>query len=78
MIFSILDANHNGQISKSEYQQFCVAVGLNEKDAKTAFIHLDRNADGYISRDEYIQASQDFYVSEDVNAPGNLLYGSYE
>ncbi|MEQ9621584.1 EF-hand domain-containing protein [Coleofasciculus chthonoplastes] len=78
MIFDILDANNNGQISQSEYEQFCLAVGLNEKDAETAFIHLDNNADGYISRDEYVQASQDFHVSEDVNASGNWLYGSYE
>ncbi|MBR8834917.1 MAG: EF-hand domain-containing protein [Stigonema ocellatum SAG 48.90 = DSM 106950] len=78
VIFDVLDANNNGQISLSEYKQFCVAVGLTEKDAETAFAHLNHNADGYISRDEYLQSSKEFHISEDFNASGNWLYGSYE
>jgi Ca2+-binding EF-hand superfamily protein len=50
VIFGILDASNDGQISLREYQQLCVDVGLTEKDAETAFAHLDRNADGYIIR----------------------------
>jgi len=46
--FSILDASNDNQISPIEYQQFCVAVGRMEKDAETAFAHLDRNANGHI------------------------------
>ncbi|MBD2607921.1 EF-hand domain-containing protein [Scytonema hofmannii FACHB-248] len=78
VIFDILDANNNDQISKSEYNHFFVAIGLTEKDAETAFVHLDSNADGHISRDEYVQASKEFHISEDVNSSGNWLYGSYE
>ena len=78
VIFNILDASNDGQISLREYQQFCVAVGLTQKDAETAFAHLNRNANGHISRDEYLQASQEFHISDDLNAAGNWLYGSYE
>jgi len=78
VIFDILDASNDGQISLVEYKQFCIAVGLTEKDAETAFSHLDRNADENISRDEYFQASQEFHTSDDVNASGNWLYGAYE
>lgn len=77
-IFDILDASNDGQISLREYKQFCVAVGLTEKDAETAFAHLDRGANGHISRDKYLQASKEFHVSDDLNADGNWLYGSYE
>ncbi|NJK65212.1 MAG: EF-hand domain-containing protein [Oscillatoriales cyanobacterium RU_3_3] len=73
-----MDASDNGQISPIEYKQFCVAIGLTEKDAETAFAHLDSNANGHISRDEYLQASKEFHISDDVNASGNWLYGSYE
>lgn len=76
-IFEILDANHDGQITISEYKQFCLAVGLTEEQAEIAFSHLDINSNGYISRDEYFQASTDFHLSEDLNSPGNWLYGSY-
>ncbi|MEG4169325.1 MULTISPECIES: EF-hand domain-containing protein [unclassified Microcoleus] len=78
VIFDILDASNDGQISLREYQQFCVAVGLIQKDAETAFAHLDSDADGHISRDEYLQASKEFHLSDDLNASGNWLYGSYE
>ena len=77
-IFEILDASNDGQISLIEYQQFCVAVGLTQKDAEIAFAHLDPEAKGYISRDEYLQASKEFHVSDDLKADGNWLYGSYE
>ncbi|WP_016953756.1 EF-hand domain-containing protein [Anabaena sp. PCC 7108] len=78
VIFDILDASNDGQISLIEYQEFCVAVGLTQKDAETAFAHLDTNADGHISRDEYLQASKEFHISDDLNAAGNWFYGSYE
>ena len=78
VIFSILDASNDGQISLIEYKQFCLAIGMTEKDAETAFAHLDRNNDGHISRNEYLQASKEFYTSDDLNADGNWLYGSYE
>jgi len=78
VIFDILDGSNDGQISMIEYQQFCLAIGLTEKDAETAFAHLDRNANGHISRDEYLQASKEFHVGDDLNADGNWLYGSYE
>ncbi|MFP5272808.1 EF-hand domain-containing protein [Coleofasciculus sp.] len=78
LIFGVLDASNNGQISLVEYKQFCVAIGLTKKDAETAFDHLDRNGNGHISRDEYFQASKDFHISDDLNASGNWLYGSYE
>jgi EF-hand domain pair len=77
-IFDILDASNDGQISLREYKIFCMAVGLTQEDAQTAFDHLDINGDGHISWDEYLQASKEFHVSDDVNASGNWLYGSYE
>ena len=53
----------------------CIAVGLTEKDAETAFAHLNYNADIYNSRDEYLQASKEIHVSDDLKASGNWLYG---
>lgn len=77
-IFSILDADNDGTISQSEYIQFCLAIGLGEATAISAFLKLDEGSKGYLSREEYLQRSQDFHVSNDPDALGNWLYGSYE
>lgn len=77
-IFDCLDADGDGEISVAEYKQFCTAVGLDEEVAEAVFPHLDENGDGKLSREEYIDRSKEFHTSEDPNAPGNWLYGSYE
>jgi len=77
-IFICLDADGNGEISLAEYKQFCTAVGLGEEVAEEAFARLDENGDGVLSREEYMERSKEFHTSDDPNAPGNWLYGSYE
>jgi len=69
--FSILDASNDNQISPIAYQQFCVAVGRMEKDAEKAFADLNRNANGDILGDEYLQASKEFHLCDDLNGDGN-------
>ncbi|MGK7902451.1 MAG: EF-hand domain-containing protein [Hormoscilla sp.] len=77
-IFGCLDADGNGEISLAEYKQFCTAVGIGEQLAEEAFARLDENGDGVLSREEYMERSKEFHTSDDPNAPGNWLYGSYE
>lgn len=77
-IFSVLDADNDGIISPSEYIQFCLAIDLDEETARSAFIKLDEGGKGYLSREEYLQRSQDFHTGKNPDALGNWLYGSYE
>ena len=51
-LFSQLDANGDGQISKSEFENALGAGGTNLAQADDVFNKLDTNGDGSVSLDE--------------------------
>jgi Ca2+-binding EF-hand superfamily protein len=40
-----------------------------------AFTSLDRGSKGYLTEQDLVVAVQEFYLSDDPDAPGNVLYG---
>jgi len=75
IIFDVLDADYDGQISLPEYGNFLRAMGLDDTAAEESFSRLDSNGDGTISRTEFGTLYADFYLGDDPDAPGNWLYG---
>jgi Ca2+-binding EF-hand superfamily protein len=57
-LFSQIDANGDGQISKSEFENALGAGGTNVAQADDVFGKLDQNGDGNVSLDEMKQALQ--------------------
>jgi hypothetical protein len=57
-LFSQLDANGDGQISKSEFENALGAGGTNLAQADDVFSKLDANGDGSVSLDEMSNALQ--------------------
>jgi Ca2+-binding EF-hand superfamily protein len=55
-LFSQLDADHDGQISKSEFESALGAGGTNLAQADDVFSKLDKNGDGSVSLDEMSSA----------------------
>ena len=55
-LFSQLDVDHNGQISKSEFDDALGAGGTNVAAADHVFGRLDKNGDGSVSLDELSSA----------------------
>ena len=53
------------------------AYGLYMSVAKKAFDMLDLNSDKQISGGELVKAFEDFFLSEDENAPGNWIFGDW-
>ncbi|GIQ78522.1 hypothetical protein BraRD5C2_69730 [Bradyrhizobium sp. RD5-C2] len=57
-LFSQIDADGNGQITKSEFEKALGAGGTNTAQADDVFSKLDTNGDGSVSLDEMSQALQ--------------------
>jgi Ca2+-binding EF-hand superfamily protein len=51
-LFSLLDGNGDGGISKSEFESALGAGGTNTANADSVFSQLDKNGDGSVSSDE--------------------------
>ncbi|MEN9610375.1 MAG: hypothetical protein RLZZ628_1189 [Bacteroidota bacterium] len=76
-IFDAIDTNGNGTISPDEYAAFLSPNGFTKEEANAVFQKLDTNGNGVISRDEFAQHQLEYWTSEDVNATGNWVFGSY-
>src|SRR5262245_63976850 len=57
-LFSQIDADGNGQISKSEFENALGAGGTNVAQADDVFSKLDKDGDGSVSLDEMKSALQ--------------------
>lgn len=74
-VFALCDKDGNGQVSEKEFFAFQHAFGSSEANSKLAFQKLDRDRSGHLSVEELLKAWQEYYTSEDPNAPGNWLFG---
>ncbi|MFG2112078.1 EF-hand domain-containing protein [Streptomyces sp. NPDC048718] len=70
-----LDTNGDGVLSHDEYVRMYDALGVPPKHSKDAFKRLDRDGNGEISHEEFRQAITEFYLSDNMDAPGNWLIG---
>jgi Ca2+-binding EF-hand superfamily protein len=75
-VFDIADSDNDGKISLDEMIAAQSKAGISESETRRVFDKLDTDDDGYVERDEYAAAIREFYMSDDPNAPGNLMAGS--
>ncbi|MBT9314813.1 MFS transporter [Leptothoe spongobia] len=71
----VIDTNQDGQMVFEELQTFYQAYGINTDDFEDAFHSLDLNQDGHISQKEFETLFAQFLYSDDVQAPGNWIFG---
>lgn len=77
-VFAMLDRDGDGRVEAAEYVQFYHVMGLDEAAATEVFSQLDRDGNGSLSRDEISDMLQQYFCSEDPDAPGNRFFGPYE
>lgn len=74
-IFGLWDLNGDGKVTLQEYRKLCAVMRLGEGYADQIFAKLDLNKDEMITMDELMKLSDQFFVGDDPNAPGNLFFG---
>lgn len=75
LVFDIADADQNGVIDLAEFTAWMHAYGVGARATVEAFDLLDSDHDGVLSRDEMMQAAEEFYSAVDPLVAGNWLFG---
>lgn len=74
-IFDHFDTNRDGFISLDEYIDLFMAYRIEIRYSAKSYTKLDLNDDDLLSREEMLSAVDEFFRSDERNAPGNWLYG---
>jgi hypothetical protein len=75
-VFGLLDANGDGQITYDEFRHFYGAMGVGEGHARELFARLGRNPEDSVSREEAMVLTDQYFVGDDPEAPGNWFFGA--
>ena len=77
--FVVMDTDQDGKISKAEHQCFFEALYRKQMDpngAIVAFSAIDKDMDGVISCDEYVEAGMEFFFNlSDETKPSKYFFG---
>ncbi len=74
--FQTIDTTDSGEITEEEYEDWLAAWGA--EGTSEAFEELDRDGSGTLNEEDLMEATKEFYLSDDADAPGNLLYGKLQ
>ncbi|MFJ1755130.1 EF-hand domain-containing protein [Kitasatospora sp. NPDC088134] len=74
---SIADTDGDGRVDPEEFFVFQRGhfPGIERADADAAFRHLDRDGNGTLSEEEFVEAVVEYWTSRDPQAPGNWWVG---
>lgn len=74
---TLQDTNKDGKVSQQEHRDFLVAFNTTPAEAVDTFRRLDRDGDGFLTTEEMVVNTEEFFLSSDPQAPGNWLVGPY-
>ncbi|WP_405852214.1 EF-hand domain-containing protein [Streptomyces sp. NBC_00090] len=74
VVFDVIDADEDNEISKDEFARFLKDVWKTDAPMDT-FTQLDTDGDGAISRMEFVRAVREHFLSDNPDAPGSLFFG---
>jgi len=72
--FRAIDRSGSGKVTQEEFSNWLAAWDIGQHE--TVFRELDREDTGSLTEEDLVEATKEFYLSNDPNAPGNVLYGA--
>lgn len=73
-IFQLEDTSNDGSIDSNEYASVYTSFGLDKSECLAAFQKMSKGK-SEVSWTEFQQLWKEYFTSEDVNAPGNFIFG---
>ena len=74
-LIELSDRDGDGRLSQQEYVANLRSFTVDEAAANEAFRRLDLDGDGYLTHEEISRGVEEFFYSDDPEAPGNWLVG---
>ncbi|MFK7953116.1 MAG: EF-hand domain-containing protein [Ekhidna sp.] len=74
-IFDSFDLNDDGVISSDEYTDMFLCYHIPIKHSAKAFVKLDRDGSGNVTKSELMEGVDEFFLSSDPKSRGNWLFG---
>ena len=75
LIFDIIDLDESGNLDRQEWMVLFQVLNIPVVYVAETFDKIDRNHDGSIGKEEFLPLLEEFYYSDDPNAPGNGIFG---
>ncbi len=72
----VMDFSQDNQVSRDEFTKFYQVYEIDTEEAHQAFLHLDLNKNGYLTKDELTILLNEFFYSENPQSPGNWFWGN--
>ncbi|MEO1295238.1 MAG: EF-hand domain-containing protein [Cyanobacteria bacterium J06636_16] len=77
LIFDAIDIDASGSLDLQEWRNLFQVYGIPVIYAEEAFAKIDQNRDGHLSKEELLPLIEDFYYSQNPDAPGNFIFGPF-
>jgi Ca2+-binding EF-hand superfamily protein len=74
-LFDVIDTDGDNEITRQEFGRYLKAWDVTDPAAMETCTALDTDGDGAISRQELVRAVREFFLSNDIEAPGSALFG---
>jgi Ca2+-binding EF-hand superfamily protein len=75
--FDYFDRDKDGAMTTAEFVEVYAVFDLPAAAAETAFEQMDTDGDGRIYKTAALRLVQEFSLSDDPNAAGNVFFGAY-
>jgi hypothetical protein len=76
-LMSFLDLDGDSKFNYDDVTRFAKAYGFFQEDGEKYFKNMDSDRDGYITTDQLYKIVDQYFHSNDPEAPGNWLFGSF-